>query len=164
MNFNDLPYILKLLWKIFPAYAANASPLVFIRRGHPIDLNRKFIDNKPILGKGKTIEGLIVGLTMGTITGLLQRQGSISFTLSIGAMIGDITGSFIKRRLNILRGKPAPIIDQVSFLLGAVLLTNLFFAENFSLIDTLMLILVTIPIHFLTNIIAYLLKIKDVPW
>lgn len=164
MNINELPYVLRLLWKIFPAYVANAAPLVFIRKGHPMDFNKQFIDKKPILGKGKTIEGFLVGSIIGAIVGLIQGQGSISLTLSIGTMIGDVTGSFIKRRLNISRGKPAPIIDQVMFLLGAILLTNLFFAETFDLMDTIVLILITIPIHFMTNAIAYLLGIKDVPW
>ena len=164
MNINELPYVLRLLWKIFPAYVANASPLIFVKKGHPIDLNKNFIDKKPILGKGKTIEGFMVGTIIGTITGLIQGQGSTALTLSIGAMLGDLSGSFIKRRLNISRGSPAPIIDQSMLLLGAVLLTNLFFTEIFDLTDLFVLILITIPIHFITNVVAYLLKIKNVPW
>lgn len=164
MNNDDLIHILKLIWNIFPAYVANASPLIFVKKGHPIDLNRKFIDGKPIFGKGKTIEGFLIGVILGTITGLVQGHGLISFTLSIGAMIGDVSGSFIKRRLSISRGKPAPIIDQTMFLLGAILLTNLTYEKTFNFIDIITLILITIPIHFITNVIAYLLKIKNVPW
>jgi len=38
--------------------------------------------------------------------------------LSIGALVGDAAGSFIKRRLNISPGKHCMLLDQVDFVVG----------------------------------------------
>jgi len=162
LNIEDLLWFIKLIWKILPAYIANASPVIFIKNGHPIDFNRKFIDNKPLFGRGKTIEGFIIGILSGTIVGILQNRILAALMLSIGAMCGDLIGSFIKRRLDIGRGGPAPILDQTSFLFGAIILSSLI--EKFTLFEIIILVVITIPLHFITNVIAFLLKIKKVPW
>lgn len=153
-----------LIWKVLPAYIANATPLIIVRSGHPIDLNKKFIDGKPLLGPGKTIEGFFAGFISGTLTGLIQNPSNFmrAFTLSLGAMLGDLLGSFIKRRLNIGRGKPAPFLDQATFIIVALLLSSKF--EQYTLGEMFTIILITIPIHLITNIIAYIIGIKRVPW
>ncbi|MCC6017666.1 MAG: CDP-2,3-bis-(O-geranylgeranyl)-sn-glycerol synthase [Candidatus Verstraetearchaeota archaeon] len=154
------------IWKILPAYIANASPLVITRnrKCHPLDFNKKFIDKRPILGSGKTIEGFIAGIIMGGIVGALQTPNNPirAFTLSLGAMLGDSIGSFIKRRFNIERGKPAPLLDQLMFILVAMLLSYKF--ETYTLQDIVVIIAITIPLHVVTNKIAYILGIKKVPW
>lgn len=153
-----------LIWKVLPAYIANATPLIIVRSGHPIDLNKKFIDGKPLLGPGKTIEGFFAGFISGTLTGLIQNPSNFmrAFTLSLGAMLGDLLGSFIKRRLSIGRGKPAPFLDQATFIIVALLLSSKF--EQYTLGEMFTIILITIPIHLITNIIAYIIGIKRVPW
>ena len=65
-----LEFILSALIYIFPAYAANASAVV-LGYGDPIDANKKFLDGKPILGKGKTWRGLFAGTCVGTLTGII---------------------------------------------------------------------------------------------
>lgn len=159
--------ILLSIWKVLPAYVTNATPLLvikLIKQGHPIDLNRIFMDGKPIFGPGKTIEGFLIGFLIGTITGIIQDQSNIlrAVTLSIGAMFGDLVGSFIKRRLNIRRGDPAPILDQSSFILGAILLSSYF--ENYEIKEVLMIVLITIPLHIFANKLAYIFGLKKVPW
>lgn len=155
------------IWKVLPAYVANATPLLvikLIKQGHPIDLNRNFIDEKPIFGPGKTIEGFFIGILIGTITGIIQDQSNIlrAVTLSLGAMFGDLVGSFIKRRLNIRRGDPAPILDQLAFILGAIILSSYF--ENYEVKEAIMIVLITIPLHIFTNKLAYIFGLKKVPW
>ncbi|MCS7368326.1 MAG: CDP-2,3-bis-(O-geranylgeranyl)-sn-glycerol synthase [archaeon GBS-70-058] len=158
--------IVVCIWKVLPAYVANACPLIIIRnrKGHPLDFNKKFIDNKPILGSGKTIEGFIAGIVIGGIVGVLQTPSNLirAFTLSLGAMLGDSMGSFIKRRLNIERGKPAPLLDQVMFILVAIILSYRF--ETYTLKDIIIIVAITVPLHIATNRIAYFLGIKKVPW
>ncbi|HDO20294.1 MAG: CDP-2,3-bis-(O-geranylgeranyl)-sn-glycerol synthase [archaeon GB-1867-097] len=157
-------FILYIIWKFFPAYVANASPVLLIKKGKPIDFNKKFIDGKPIFGSHKTVEGFLTGTVVGTIFGYLQDMNNPlrGVSLSLGAMIGDLLGSFIKRRMGIESGKSAPILDQVAFIIGAVTFSSFF--SHYSLMEAVTIILVTIPIHIATNLIAYLLKIKDVPW
>jgi CDP-2,3-bis-(O-geranylgeranyl)-sn-glycerol synthase len=167
--------ILKTLWFILPAYMANAAPPVFARvrrleKYHkPVD-NGKKLKGKEIFGEGKTWLGLISGVLAGTVFGFLQSLTNVqpmmtlelAFTLSLGALIGDMIGSFIKRRLGFSRGKAVPLLDQLDFLLGAFILSSLVVEINFSYL--IVLLIITPMIHLGTNIIGYKLKIKKVPW
>ena len=61
---------------IFPAYVANSSAVIFTGKT-PIDGGRKWTDGKPLLGKGKTWRGLIMGIISGTFIGYIifkERQ------------------------------------------------------------------------------------------
>ena len=85
-----------------------------------------------------------------------------------GAMLGDLLGSFIKRRLRIPRGAPAPGLDQLDFIAGAVLLSMLFsgIGASFLQLDPkylITIIILTPFIHRVVNKLAYKLRVKDVP-
>jgi CDP-2,3-bis-(O-geranylgeranyl)-sn-glycerol synthase len=86
----------------------------------------------------------------------------LGFLLSSGALFGDMMGSFIKRRLGIKQGRPAPILDQLNFIFGALLFTYPFSPIPLDMIITICLI--TPIVHLTSNIIAYKLKIKKVWW
>ncbi|MEM3401783.1 MAG: CDP-2,3-bis-(O-geranylgeranyl)-sn-glycerol synthase [Candidatus Hadarchaeales archaeon] len=155
------------VWFILPAYVANATPVV-LGGGRPIDGGRKFIDGRPIFGPGKTIRGFIAGLIAGSLVGLVQaifdRPGmaTAGFLLSLGALVGDLLGSFIKRRLGLPRGAAAPGLDQLGFLLVAIA-----FASPIVLpaLETFVALLIITPIlHLGTNYCGYLLKLKDRPY
>ncbi len=101
--------------------------------------------------------------------------GFISLILRIilcayGAAIGDLIGSFLKRRFNLESGAPAPIIDQLDFALFAILFTSipaLFWPELFWIPDLniiIFLIILTPSVSVIANTVAYLLGLKDVPW
>ncbi|MCE4616982.1 MAG: CDP-archaeol synthase [Desulfurococcales archaeon] len=129
-------YLLAWHFLIFlPAMAANGAPLVTGRllrlRGkktHPVDGGRKFIDGKPLLGKSKTIEGAVAGIIVGTIVGLLIWVFADSYFIEagfiggLGAVLGDMIGSFIKRRFNVPPGHDFPVLDQLDFAVFAALL------------------------------------------
>ncbi|HME56419.1 MAG TPA: CDP-2,3-bis-(O-geranylgeranyl)-sn-glycerol synthase [Candidatus Lokiarchaeia archaeon] len=85
-----------------------------------------------------------------------------------GAMLGDLLGSFIKRRLKIQRGDPAPVLDQLDFIAGVLLFSMLFTAVGASFLQLdikyLVTILVLTPfIHRVVNKLAFKLRVKDVP-
>ncbi|MEM3699328.1 MAG: CDP-2,3-bis-(O-geranylgeranyl)-sn-glycerol synthase [Candidatus Bathyarchaeia archaeon] len=158
--------IIEALKFIFPAYCANAIPVI-TGGGYPIDFGKKFFDGKPIFGKNKTFRGFFSGLIVGTSVGLLE---SILFNypipfgllLSLGALVGDLAGAFLKRRLGISPGDLLPIIDQVDFIIGAVL-----FSLPLSILDlnlAIIVLIITPPIHLLTNFTAYKLGLKNNPW
>ncbi|MEM3716150.1 MAG: CDP-2,3-bis-(O-geranylgeranyl)-sn-glycerol synthase [Candidatus Bathyarchaeia archaeon] len=166
--------IFNALYYIFPAYCANASPVLF-GGGKPIDFGRKFIDGKPIFGPHKTYRGFIFGLLVGTLVGYVQEfiaptyglpAGSVlrGFSLSLGALTGDLIGSFIKRRLNLKPGAPLPVIDQLSFVIFALLFSLIIEPSSISFMGAALIIVLTAPIHILVNIIAYLLRLKETPW
>lgn len=146
---------------IIPIYIANAVPVLF-KGKRPIDFGRLFIDGKRIFGDGKTFEGFIYGVLFGTIAGAIVYSALYGFILSLGALLGDLLGAFIKRRLGLPRGHPFPILDQLDFVFGALLLFSLFHPITFEQI--LFIILITPPIHVASNAIAYLLKLKPNPW
>jgi CDP-2,3-bis-(O-geranylgeranyl)-sn-glycerol synthase len=86
----------------------------------------------------------------------------LGFLLGFGAMAGDAAGSFLKRRLGLERGKPAPLLDQDDFIAGALLSASLLVAVR---LEWAILLLVLTPvIHFAACIIGYLLKVKKEPW
>lgn len=169
------------LWVILPAYAANGFPP--LANGKiPMDFGKKWIDGERIFGNGKTLEGFSLGLLTGVIVGITEaflypylnsyanQFGAqlptmnifIGFIIPLGALCGDLAGSFIKRRFHLPRGADAPVLDQLNFVAGAV-----FFAYFFTEITFWMVVIMAVMtpiIHRAANIIAYILKIKKVPW
>jgi CDP-2,3-bis-(O-geranylgeranyl)-sn-glycerol synthase len=162
------------IWFIFPAYCANAAPVIF-GGGKPMDFGKRFFDGKPLLGSHKTVRGFLAGLIVGTLVGLVQTllfehvlfQYSpqfrysilLGFALSLGALTGDLIESFVKRRLNRVPGSSLPVADQIDFILGAFLFSIPVLPP--SLLTALIILLITIPIHLITNLGADLLNMKN---
>ena len=113
---------IRSIWYILPSYVANMTPVIF-GGGRPLDLNKKFIDGRRILGDHKTIRGFISGLITGTLVGCMQGRPLTGFLLSLGTMVGDSFGSFVKRRMGIEAGGSAPLLDQEGFLIFSILFT-----------------------------------------
>ncbi|NWG11661.1 CDP-2,3-bis-(O-geranylgeranyl)-sn-glycerol synthase [Candidatus Bathyarchaeota archaeon] len=158
--------IIEALQFIFPAYCANAIPVV-AGGDNPLDLGKKFFDGQPIFGKNKTFRGFFSGLVVGTAVGLAESMifgypFLFGFILSLGALLGDLAGAFIKRRLELSPGNMLPIVDQLDFVVGAILFS--FFVMTISWELILVVLLITPPIHLLTNFAAYKLGLKSNPW
>jgi CDP-2,3-bis-(O-geranylgeranyl)-sn-glycerol synthase len=172
------------IWLLLPAYTPNNFAVV-LGGGRPIDLGKKFIDGRRILGNGKTIRGFIAGVTGGLSVVHLQLltenflgielYSSLEYPsffilascLAFGALMGDLIGSFVKRRIGLERGVSLPVLDQLGFLIIAFALAYLF-SPDFKRLFTMQIILtgivITPPLHLLTNYIAYKLGLKEVPW
>jgi len=153
---------------ILPAYCANATP-VLAGGGLPIDFGKRFIDGKAIFGKNKTFRGFLFGLLVGTCVGLvesaiLKYPPIFGFLLSLGALFGDLAGAFLKRRLGIAPGNLLPVIDQVDFVVGALIFSLLLFPSLLTWELALAVLLITPPIHLLTNFAAYKFRLKSNPW
>jgi len=164
---NFLIVCLNVIYFILPAYIANLSALAF-GGSTPIDMKKNFIDGRQMIGNGVTWKGLIFGTIAGTLVGITQGVISgdifygliLGFLLAFGGLLGDAAGSFIKRRLNIDRGRPAPILDQLDFIAGALILASFF--VKISLTTIVIAVIITLILHLLTNMIAYVLGLKDV--
>ncbi|MEM3608869.1 MAG: CDP-2,3-bis-(O-geranylgeranyl)-sn-glycerol synthase [Candidatus Bathyarchaeia archaeon] len=163
--------IIEALMFILPAYCANALPVI-TGGGIPLDFGKSFIDGKPIFGRNKTFRGFFSALVVGTVVGFAENaflnypnnvQGfQFGFLLSFGALVGDLTGAFIKRRLGLAPGELLPVMDQIDFIVGALL-----FALPLGIVSwelTLVVLIITPPIHLLTNFAAYKLGLKSNPW
>jgi len=151
---------------ILPAYCANAIPVI-LGGGKPLDFGKNFSDGRPIFGKNKTFRGFFAGLIVGTLVGLGESYifgfpQHFGFLLSLGALLGDLAGAFLKRRLGFAPGAKLLIADQLDFVFGAFLFSVLVLPP--SLIIVLVVVLITPPLHLSTNYIAYRLGVKSKPW
>jgi len=164
--------ILELITKafefIFPAYSANASP-VLAGGGLPLDLGRTFIDGKPIFGKNKTFMGFFVGLIVGTSVGLAEAilfgyPLILGFLLALGALMGDLAGAFTKRRLGLAPGALLPVVDQIDFAVGALVFSLPVSLQFLTWQLFAAVLIITPPIHVLTNFAAYKFGLKSNPW
>lgn len=151
---------------IGPSYVANAAPLLF-GGGRTLDGGRKLSDGQPIFGSHKTVRGVVAGILAGSVIGLAEslvdpRLALAGFMIALGAVLGDLLGAFIKRRLSVEPGRAFPILDQLDFVIGSLLLGYAFFPIGF--LSIILFVIVTPPIHLATNYGAYLLGIKKTHW
>ncbi len=85
--------------------------------------------------------------------------------VSFGAAGGDLFGSWLKRRLNKNRGEPVWGLDQLDFITPAVLVGFPFIILDLKFIAIVIFILIFTPfMAVISNTIAYLTGIKDVPY
>lgn len=172
--------LVRLFVLFIPAYVANGAP-VLLGGGCPVDLGKRFIDGRKLLGNSKTVRGLIAGIITGFAAGavlgvwhthLFLFNDRICYALAgllegVGAMVGDMTGSFIKRRLNLKEGDPAPIMDELGFLIMATvflfpILSQLTF--TIEVIHYFLVLIITYVLHKSTNFLANRIGLKKVPW
>lgn len=196
MDFEELSTInaiLIVLWVMGPAYIAN-SVAVLTGGRYPIDQGKISSDGNRILGDGKTWSGLLGGTLGGIIFGILldaadsrmalehltgeeyekSLWGSnpilVFFLLSFGALLGDMTASFYKRRQNLQRGDKFALLDMYDFIFMSLLLCFIFERDWLLswILDgsvPLFTILVLTPfLHRGVNIIGYKIGVKNEPW
>ena len=161
VTWSDVLWMAETIYVYLPAYLANAAPVV-LGGGGALDGGRKWLDGKPLLGDHKTVRGTISGLAVGILVGLAQMRPLRGVLLSVGAIGGDIAVSFVKRRLGLEPGALLPIADQMGFIILAVALNSL--AEPTTWERAAAILAVTLPIHYLTNVVAWLLGLKSDPW
>lgn len=178
------------LWLFLPAMLPN-SAAAFVGGGTPIDFGKKWGD-KRILGDGKTWRGFFGGALAGVLLGLIllgiaylcgDKENfwgyggfydniGIIVCLSFGSLLGDMCGAFIKRRIGLERGAKAPILDQYDFVIGAFVLTSIFYwnfvysnyIEGWHIAALIFLLAIMFAIHRAMNIIGYKTGIKKEPW
>ncbi|MDX9797949.1 MAG: CDP-2,3-bis-(O-geranylgeranyl)-sn-glycerol synthase [Methanofastidiosum sp.] len=163
--------IFSIIWFILPPYIANMAPAVW-GGGPSLDGGRLFFDGKRLFGKGKTIKGAVVGILAGVIISLVQHivlpfpsfgyallRG---FLMGTGAIVGDLFGSFIKRRVNIETGDSAPLLDQLDFMLGVIVFMYPLGLPSLEIV--LISVIITPIVHLVSNSIWYLAGKKEVWW
>jgi CDP-2,3-bis-(O-geranylgeranyl)-sn-glycerol synthase len=175
--------VVTALWAMLPAYVPN-NAAVLAGGGRPIDGGRTW-GGRRVLGDGKTWRGTAAGTVAGVALalGLNAASGPIAdllgvpavefplaaaVGLALGAMVGDIGASFVKRRSGRERGAPFPGLDQLDFVVGALAFAAVLDLEWVTATFTppvLAIVLIVTPLlHVVTNGIAYLIGAKDEPW
>ncbi|MFA5029479.1 MAG: CDP-2,3-bis-(O-geranylgeranyl)-sn-glycerol synthase [Patescibacteria group bacterium] len=179
-----------VVWQAFylawPAYLANMAPVIFKNFGwlkfldRPIDGGKKF-GGDYLFGRHKTWRGLLAAIVGGALASFFQLilyryQFFSSFSLfdynqqwllvgllgGLGAILGDLAKSFFKRRLKIASGRSWPVFDQLDFIFGFFVFVYL--TVRPPLLVVVVVFLITLILHPLTNVFAYLLRFKKVWW
>ena len=179
-SYSTLERIFVVLIIMSPAYLANTFA-VLTGGKYPIDQGKLHHDGNRLLGDGKTWSGLIGG----TIGGMLVGYGLIIlihefiwessniltlFLLSFGALFGDMTASFYKRRRNLQRGDKFALLDMYDFIFMSLTLCFIFQRDWLLswILDgwvPLFTILVLTPfLHRGVNIIGFKIGVKNEPW
>jgi CDP-2,3-bis-(O-geranylgeranyl)-sn-glycerol synthase len=148
--------------------AANGTPVLVARVlgerwAAPVDLGLRLPDGRRLFGGSKTWRGLLAALLGGAVLapllGLSPWLGLIAGAL---AMAGDLSSSFIKRRLGLAPGSRAPLLDTVpeALLPGLGLMRSL---ELDATSLTVLVILFTV-LDMLASPLLYRLRIRRRPW
>ena len=169
----------------------------------PIDGGKVAWDGNRLFGDGKTWNGLIGGsLTSGLLcylqfilssensnifinpiqgweSSLLGSTNEFTVAFCVGtflgftALLGDMTGSFFKRRKGLKRegdtSSKDPLLDTLpfavfTFAFGYICLGAFEHSSNSAVIPILVLLILTPIIHRLFNILGYKIGWKDVPY
>lgn len=178
--------ILFTLWFFLPAGLANSSAVLaaklpFLKKyNYPLDMYKNFRGVR-IFGDHKTVRGLITGIFVGIIVVYLQQHLFTWLTNKIsivnynqinplimgvlmggGALMGDAVKSFFKRRSDLTPGSPWFPFDQIDYILGSSVLS--FFYLQLDIKYYLIFLITGVLLHIITNLTAYVIGIKDVPY
>lgn len=175
--------VVTAFWVMLPAYIPN-NVAVVAGGGRPIDGGATW-NGKRVLGDGKTWRGTVAGTIAGVLLAMVLNLVvepigvavgvdlpsfpiAAAFGLALGAMVGDIGASFLKRRTGRERGAAFPGLDQLDFVVGGLVLSAVFatdwFFDIFSVAIVLAVLVITPVLHVGTNVLAYRLGLKDEPW
>lgn len=129
----------------------------------PIDGGWLFWDGQPLLGRSKTVRGLVLAILAtaigAPIIGLDIETGMlVGFT----AMVGDMLSSFLKRRLRLAPSAQAPGFDQVPESLLPFLVAR--HLVGFSLWDILIGVGAFWIGELLVSRLLYMLRVRDRPY
>jgi CDP-2,3-bis-(O-geranylgeranyl)-sn-glycerol synthase len=147
---------------------ANGSPvlaarLLRYRFDVPLDGGRRLPDGQPVFGSSKTIRGLVVSIGSTTIAALLLGfEWSVGVGISVGAMAGDLSSSFVKRRLRLEPHAQSFGLDQIpEALLPLVLLQD---RLGLSWWDIIVLLTAFVALQMGLSRLLFRLGIRDRPY
>ncbi len=146
----------------------------------PVDMGMK-LNGIRLVGDHKKIGSFIFGVLFGTLVGILKTlyldrylpgflllhlditQNILMYSLiSLGALSGDLVKSFIKRQLKRPEHSPWIPFDEIDHTTLSLLLAKIFFPIAW--VDILGIIVLIFFLHLATNVIGYLIKVKEVPY
>jgi CDP-2,3-bis-(O-geranylgeranyl)-sn-glycerol synthase len=147
---------------------ANGSPVVAAkllkgRFGAPLDGGRKLGDGRAVFGSAKTARGLVVSIASTTLAApALGFEWGVGIAIAIGAMVGDLTSSFIKRRLRLEPHAQAFGLDQIPEALLPLLIVR--DELGLSWLDVTGLLMAFIALQLGLSRVLFRLGIRDRPY
>ena len=98
---------------------ANGTPVIAKkilgeRLAYPLDGGVEFVDGRPLLGRSKTIRGVVLAVLVTTAGApLVGLEWVVGFLVGSLAMAGDLLSSFLKRRMALPPSSRARGLDQL---------------------------------------------------
>ena len=128
-----------------------------------VDFGHKLADNKRLFGDSKTWRGIFAALVVTSIAawlfGYAPKTGGL---IACYAVLGDLTSSFIKRRLGKPASSMAPLLDQIPESLFPALMMMQTFKLDIS--NIIQLVLMFIIIELLLSHVLYKWGVRKQPY
>jgi CDP-2,3-bis-(O-geranylgeranyl)-sn-glycerol synthase len=181
-----LKFIISCVYFYLPAAFANMGAVlsrfvpIFNRLNLPIDMGQK-IGGQRIIGDHKTFGGYLFGVLFGTFAGLIKyalvdnyfreyllfdlnlpTTLFLYFIMANGALLGDLIKSILKRIFNIPPHSAWTPFDQIDHSTLSMLLASLIVPINIQTYITV--VIIYFFLHLISNVVAFLLKLKKVPY
>ena len=147
---------------------ANGAPIVIhvLLNNHfytAVDFGHKLPDNKPIFGDSKTWRGVIAAcIATAAAAWLFGYSPQTGLLVAVYAVLGDLTSSFIKRRLGKPPSSMAPLLDQIPESLFPALMMMEVFKLDIS--SVMQLVLIFIIIELLLSHVLYKWGVRERPY
>jgi len=147
---------------------ANGAPVIATRIlgqrfSHALDGGVEFIDRRPLLGKSKTIRGIVVSiLSSALVAPLLGLGWKIGVAVGSAAMAGDLFSSFVKRRLVLAPSSRATGLDQIPESLFPLLACR--GALALSVLDIVIGVAIFFAGEVVLSLLLYKAHIRDRPY
>ena len=91
-----------------------ATKLFGSRYSYPLDGRAHWFDGRPLFGSSKTVRGIVLSVLVTSAGAALIGFGWLMGAAVAGlAMAGDLSSSFVKRRLGLPAGSRATGLDQI---------------------------------------------------
>ena len=163
-------HVVQLVYLMLPAYLANmAPPFTRYWPGWNRPISRRW------LGDHKTVVGFCAGLAVGLLVTFVQSEihwskgllpyaqwPLLGLAFGFGAMAGDSLKSLLKRLKGRPPGRPWIPMDQLDFVVGALLLVFPF--ANMTWPDIAIILVVSFIGDIAVNHVSYALRIRNTKW
>ena len=120
---------LKILVLLFVANGAPVLAKYLLRHRFeaPLDGGLNFLDGRPLFGPSKTVRGLSLALVLSSAAApMMGLEWTTGLFVAVGAMLGDLFSSFLKRRMQIRTSGRAVGLDQLPEAVFPLLICMLF--------------------------------------
>ena len=147
---------------------ANGSPVIVARMlgqrfAWRVDAGVDFRDGRPLLGKSKTLRGVLVSVLSSALAApLLGLDWQIGIAIGSAAMAGDLFSSFVKRRLNLAPSSRATGLDQIPESLFPLLACRT--ALSLSALDIAIGVAIFFAGEIVLSLLLYKIHIRDRPY
>jgi CDP-2,3-bis-(O-geranylgeranyl)-sn-glycerol synthase len=165
----DVPMQWLLIFKLLVLLTvANGAPVIATKLfgrflNQQLDCGAAFIDGRSILGSSKTVRGIVLSImATSAFAPILGFDWIDGFIIASAAMIGDLSSSFLKRRLSLPPSSRATGIDQIpECLLPAIAIRS---ALGLTVFDVISVVIIFFVGELLLSRLLFNWNIRDRPY